>query len=69
MTAEAPDFASWLREAAVPEATLRVTQRAVLQAAFHFLQRCGRDYTVAGGEADGGINKRERGRCLAICEC
>src|SRR5947209_4428403 len=44
MTAEAPDFASWLEGAAVPEATLTAAQRAVLQAAFAFLQRCGRDY-------------------------
>src|SRR6476619_6234935 len=44
MAAEDPDFASWLSAAAVPEATLTAAQRAVLRAAFHFLQRCGRDY-------------------------
>src|SRR5437660_7853842 len=44
MAAEVPNFASWLEEAAVPEATLTAAQRAVLQAACHFLGRCGRDY-------------------------
>jgi transposase len=44
MAADAPDFARWLDEAAVPEATLSAGQRAVLHAAFCFLQRCGRDY-------------------------
>jgi hypothetical protein len=44
MAAEVPTFASWLEDAAVPEATLTDAQRAVLQAAGHFLQRCGRDY-------------------------
>ena len=29
---------------AIPEATLTDAQRAVLQAACHFLHRCGRDY-------------------------
>src|SRR5947208_3133230 len=45
MAAEVPDFATWLADAAVPEATLTAAQRAVLQAAFHFLGRCGRDYS------------------------
>ncbi len=44
MSAEAPEFAPWLEEAAVPHATLTADQRAVLLAAFAFLQRCGRDY-------------------------
>ena len=44
MAAAVPDFARWLEDAAVPEATLTDAQRAVLQAAFGFLQRCGRDY-------------------------
>src|SRR4051794_29313609 len=44
MAAEVPDFARWLAEAAAPEATLPDAQRAVLQAACHFLHRCGRDY-------------------------
>jgi hypothetical protein len=44
MAAEVPDFDRWLADAAVPEATLTDAQRAVLQAACHFLQRCGRDY-------------------------
>jgi hypothetical protein len=44
MTAEAPEFVRWLEEAAVPQATLTAAQRAVLQAAFAFLQRCGHDY-------------------------
>src|SRR3954452_1849944 len=44
MAAEVPDFARWLAEAAVPAATLTDAQRPVLQAACHFLHRCGRDY-------------------------
>src|SRR3954468_21091530 len=44
MSAEGPEFARWLEEAAVPQATLTAAQRAVLQAAWDFLQRCGRDY-------------------------
>ena len=44
MAADAPDFARWLEDAAVPEATLTAAQRAVLHAAFCFRQRCGRDY-------------------------
>src|SRR3954454_14673083 len=44
MVAAVPDFARWLEDAAGPEATLTDTQRAVLYAAFGFLQRCGRDY-------------------------
>lgn len=44
MSAEGSEFARWLAEAAIPEATLTAAQRAVLQAALTFLQRCGRDY-------------------------
>src|SRR3954471_14944552 len=44
MAAAVPDFGRWLEDAAVPEATLTDAQRAVLYAAFGFLQRCGRDY-------------------------
>jgi hypothetical protein len=44
MAAEVPDFARWLADAAVHEATLTDAQRAVLRAAFGFLERCGRDY-------------------------
>ena len=44
MPAEAPDLARWLQDAAVPEPALTAAQRAVLHAAFRFLQRCGRDY-------------------------
>ena len=44
MAAAVPDFARWLEDAAVPEATLTDAQRAVLYAVFGFLQRCGRDY-------------------------
>jgi len=44
MTAAAPDFAGWLADAAVAEANLTDSQRAVLAAAFAFLQRCGHDY-------------------------
>src|SRR5437588_11851443 len=44
MAATVPDFARWLEDAAVPEATLTDAQRAVLSAAFGFRQRCGRDY-------------------------
>src|SRR5436309_4166123 len=44
MAAAVPDFTRWLEDAAVPEATLTDAQRAVLFAAFAFLQRCGRDY-------------------------
>jgi len=44
MVAETPDFARWLRDAAVPEASLTDAQGAVLHAAFAFLQNCGYDY-------------------------
>jgi hypothetical protein len=44
MSAEGSAFAHWLEEAAVPQLTLTAAQRAVLQAAWDFLQRCGRDY-------------------------
>ena len=44
MTAATPNFARWLADASVPEANLTEPQRSVLQAAFAFLQRCGRDY-------------------------
>jgi len=44
MAAAVPDFARWLEDAAVPAASLTDAQRAVLEAAFGFLQRCGRDY-------------------------
>lgn len=44
MVAEAPDLDHWLEAAAVPQATLTAPQRSVLDAAFAFLQRCGRDY-------------------------
>ena len=44
MAAAVPDFSRWLEDAAVPESTLTPDQRAVLCAAFGFLQRCGRDY-------------------------
>jgi len=44
MAADAQDLTAWLANAAVPETTLTDAQRAVLQAAFAFLARCGRDY-------------------------
>jgi hypothetical protein len=44
MTALAPDFARWLQDAAVAEAVLTPIQRALLEAAYGFLQRCGHDY-------------------------
>lgn len=44
MDSEAPDFTRWLTDADVNEGSLTVAQRAVLQAAFAFLRRCGRDY-------------------------
>jgi hypothetical protein len=44
MAAEAPDLDHWLEAAAVPQTTLTAAQRSVLDAAFAFLQRCGRDY-------------------------
>src|SRR5436309_329642 len=44
MAAAVPDFTRWLEDAAVPAAALTAHQRAVLYAAFGFLQRCGRDY-------------------------
>jgi hypothetical protein len=37
-------LAQWLRDSAVPEATLTAPQRAVLEAAFQFLRQRGRDY-------------------------
>ena len=44
MAAPAPDFARWLEDAAVPDASLTDSQRAVLQAAWNFLQQRGHDY-------------------------
>jgi hypothetical protein len=44
MVVAVPDFARWLQDAAVPQAKLNDAQRAVLQAAFAFQQRCGHDY-------------------------
>jgi hypothetical protein len=44
MDAPAPDFARWLAQAGVSNATLTDDQRAVLRAAWAFLQRCGQDY-------------------------
>jgi len=37
-------FATWLQDSAVPEARLTAPQRAVLEAAFRFLQQRGHDY-------------------------
>jgi hypothetical protein len=37
-------FTRWLQDSAVPEASLTDPQRQVLEAAFRFLQQCGRDY-------------------------
>jgi hypothetical protein len=37
-------FAAWLAQAQIPEAKLTPEQRGVLQAAFAFQRRCGRDY-------------------------
>jgi len=37
-------FTRWLHDSAVPEAGLSAAQRAVLEAAFHFLDQRGRDY-------------------------
>jgi hypothetical protein len=37
-------FPQWLQDSVVPEATLTSAQRAVLEAAFQFLQQHGRDY-------------------------
>jgi hypothetical protein len=44
MPVDIADFPRWLEDAAVPQATLTTPQRDVLQAAYHFLQRCGQDY-------------------------
>jgi hypothetical protein len=44
MFTEAPEFARWLEEATVPPHNLTAPQRAVLQAAWSFQQRCGHDY-------------------------
>src|SRR5437899_1710653 len=44
MTTDMLTFARWLQDSAVPEATLTAPQRAVLLAAFGFLQQHGRDY-------------------------
>jgi hypothetical protein len=37
-------FARWLDDSGVAEGTLTADQRAILEAAFRFLQQCGRDY-------------------------
>jgi hypothetical protein len=44
MATDGPTFAQWLEDRAVPEASLTDAQRAVLLAAFQFLNHCGRDY-------------------------
>ena len=44
MATDSSTLASWLHDSAVPEATLTAPQRAVLEAAFGFLQQRGRDY-------------------------
>lgn len=44
MATEGSTFARWLQDSAVPEATLTTPQRAVLEAAFGFLEQRGRDY-------------------------
>jgi hypothetical protein len=44
MATDSLTFARWLQDSAVPDATLTEPQRAVLQAAFHFLQQSGHDY-------------------------
>jgi hypothetical protein len=44
MATEGQTFDQWLKNAKVPRHALSPQQLAVLQAAFGFLQRCGRDY-------------------------
>lgn len=44
MATDSLTFARWLQDSAVPDATLTDPQRAVLEAAFRFLQQSGRDY-------------------------
>jgi hypothetical protein len=44
MATEGQTFDQWLKNAKVPRHRLSPQQLAVLQAAFGFLQRCGRDY-------------------------
>ncbi len=44
MATSASTFAGWLQDSAVPEARLTPAQRAVLEAAFRFLQQRGYDY-------------------------
>jgi hypothetical protein len=44
MSMDAPAFADWLHQAAVPQTSLTPTQLQVVQAAFGFLQQCGSDY-------------------------
>jgi hypothetical protein len=44
MATDTRTFAHWLQDSAVPEATLTAPQRAVLEAAFGFLQQRGHDY-------------------------
>jgi transposase len=44
MATDTRTFAHWLQDSVVPEATLTAPQRAVLEAAFGFLQQRGHDY-------------------------
>jgi hypothetical protein len=44
MATTASTFAGWLQDSAVPQARLTAPQRAVLEAAFRFLQQRGHDY-------------------------
>jgi hypothetical protein len=44
MAADVSTFADWLATAHVPETRLTLAQRHLLEAAFHFRQRCGTDY-------------------------
>jgi hypothetical protein len=44
MPTQGLEFAQWLQDSAISEATLTPEQKAVLQAAHHFLDNRGRDY-------------------------
>jgi hypothetical protein len=44
MATQGSTFSQWLQDSAVSESSLTAPQQAVLQAAWHFLNHCGRDY-------------------------
>src|SRR3954454_17117556 len=68
-------FPAWLAQAQIAEAKLTPAQRAVLQAAFAFQQRCGQDYYSTRLlshfllHADTGLKVAQLARLLRLRAC